>query len=178
VTEPQGERSVWIKTDLTPTGYVVTLDASDDNTRILTPDEALAYAAGVLAAAARAEYDAAVLKQITGKKLSLPMAAAAEVIETMRKDRPPLDPRPTRPFTFHPGVTGAGKAFLHVDCEGEEPGQWTPKQAREHAMWVLESVAVADLDSGYLQTLVATVGSSRDTATQVVDDLANYREKP
>jgi hypothetical protein len=173
--EPEAERVVWIKTDLTPTGYVVTLDASDDNTRILAPAEALAYAAGVLAAAARAEYDAAVLKQITGKKLGLSLEAAFALIETMRKDRPPLHPSATRPFTFHPAVTMAGKAFLRVECEGEEPSQWTPHQAREHAMWVLESVAVADLDSGYLRTLV---GSSRDTATQVVDDLANYRTKP
>jgi|GEM_PF-2727938 len=177
MTDTDEPTTIWIKTDMPPgaTNYVVTL-ASADIARILTPDEALTYAAGVLAASARAEYDAAVLRQLTSSKLKLPMEAAAEVISGLRKDRPPLDPEITYPFTFEPGVTKAGKPFVKIICVGEPTGQWDAADGRSHAMGVLESVAVADLDSAYLRALVGAIGLDRARAMNVVDDLANYRE--
>jgi len=174
----EAERTVWVTTSIPPSaaGYVVTLEASADLARTLTPDESLTYAAGVLAAAARAEYDAAVLAQMTSEKLGLPMQVAAEVIQELRKDRPPLDPAITWPFTFEPGVTKELHPFIKIICGGEPIGQWDVSDARSHAMGVLQSVAVADLDSAYLRALVGSVGLDRNRGMHVVDDLSNYRE--
>jgi hypothetical protein len=176
VTTKSDDRAVWIKTTMTDdeNGYVVTIEASDDRARILNPVEALVYAGGVLTAAARAAYDAAVLKQMV-QKLELSLEAAAQVIVDLRKDRPPLDPAATYPLILESGATMAFKPFVKVLVEGQEQGQWSVEDAREHALRVLESVAVADLDSAYLREMIGTLGVSKSTASQCVEDLGNYR---
>ena len=175
MTDTAADREVWIKTDPTPdgTGYVVTLEVGQDTARILTPDEAMAHAAGVLAAAHRAEYDAAVLAQLT--KLGIERESVAMLIRQLRDDRPPLDPAATHPLTLEPCVNAAGKPFITVASPGREQGQWTTEDARSHAIAVLECVAVADLDAAYLRALTGLIGIDRSRARRVVEDLVNHR---
>lgn len=171
------EGVVWIKTDMTPdqTGYVVTIEATDDVARILSPTEVMRYAAGIMAAVSRAEYDAAILRQMM-VKLGLDKDTAVQIISDLRADRVPLDPSATAPMQFVPSVTKDLKPFLVVSCQDRPLGQWEISGAREHVLAVLEAVAVADLDSGYLQTLVGMVGIDRGRAMQIVEDVGNHRD--
>lgn len=171
--------SVWIKTEPTLDGsaYVVTLEATDDVAVALDPDRALRYARGVLDAAHRAAYDAAVLRQMKSK-LKLDLETASQLVADLRKDRPSLDPDATEPLVLEPGVSAfTGEPFLTVGLRGKQDklGQWSFGDAREHALHVLESLAVAELDSGYFRALVGQVGIEAPRARNVVDDLANHR---
>lgn len=168
--------TVWLRSELAPdlSHYVVTLEASDDVARILTPTTGLKYAAGVLAAAERADYDAAVIRQM-GVGLKLPLDVAGQVVSDMRQDRPPLRDVDTHPLRFEPGVNMEGDGFLVVSLNDERLGQWTVEDARLHAMGVLQVIAVADLDATYFRTLVGLVGLDKGRASQVVGDLGKYR---
>lgn len=175
--------AVWVRTDPTPDGvYRVTIEADEDTARILTPDEAYAYAAGVLAAAARAEYDAAIVAQLTAlltdKHTSAAQArhnAAATMLE-IRQQRPPLDTSATTPITLTPGVSHkTGEPFLAIDVHGETVGQWTIPDARSHALHVLESIEVADLDAGYRRALRSLIGLTDGVAQNVIGDVARFR---
>lgn len=167
--------SVWVRTEPThdEAGYVVTIGAGDDLARTLSPDEAMTHARGVLAAVARAEYDSAVLRQML-KALKFDRDSAVKVLGDLRADRPPLDPGMTAPIALEPGVNAELEPFLALSIKGERVGQWTMADAREHAFFVLTSVAVADHDTGYLQVLLA-IGLDRSTALNVVADLAEHR---
>src|SRR5438093_11572668 len=118
--------------------YVVTLQASDDVAVTLTPDRALQYALGILRAAHHAAYDAAVLRQMTS--INIKMEAAAEVVSTLRKDRPPLDHDATRPLRLDPGVNRYLEPFLIVSVNDDRVGQWSVEDAEQHAMFVLSTV--------------------------------------
>lgn len=167
--------SVWIKTEPTFDGsaYVVTLEASDDVAVTLDPDRALRYAWGVLDAAHRAAYDAAVMRQL-GSLTS--QEAAGQIVKELRDDRPSLDSQVTKPMSFEPGVSVfTGEPFLVVIINGKRVGQWSFDDAREHALAVLENVAVADLDGAYYRALVGSVGLDEPRARNVVADIANHR---
>lgn len=171
------ENAVWIKTEpaFDGSGYVVTLEASDDVAVTLDPDAATRYAWGVLDAAHRAAYDAAVFKQLT-RKLKLDLETVAQLVVDLRKDRPELDPAATAPLVLQPGVTKTFKPFVTVSLRsGAKLGQWELEDARQHALRALEAVKVADLDSAYHRTLVGLVGIEVARADNVVDDLGNYR---
>ncbi|MGH3813433.1 MAG: hypothetical protein ACRDUV_13425, partial [Pseudonocardiaceae bacterium] len=172
--------SVWIKSEPTVDGtaYVVTLEASDDVAVTLTPERALRYAWGVLDAAHRASYDAAVLAQLTSVgRQQLSVETVAQMVIDMREDRPPLDEAATAPLRFEPGVSQAKQhPFLGIYLNGERLGQWAVADAREHAMAVLEAVVVADLDGGYYRALTGLVGLEEPRARNVVADIANHRQ--
>jgi hypothetical protein len=167
--------AVWVKTEPTVDGsaYVVTLEASDDVAVTLDPERALRYAWGVLDAAHRAAYDAAIVKQLTA--IGVEVQAAAVVVNDVRVDRPPLDSASTEPMDFEPGVAAGGEPFLVVLINGERVGQWTVQDARGHALAILESVVVADLDGGYYRALIGGVGLDENRARQVVQDVGEHR---
>ncbi len=169
---------VWIKSEPSLDGstYMVTVEASDDLARVLTPDDALQYAWGVLAAAQRADYDAAIIKQL--RKLDLPLDAVGQMIADLRNDRPALDPAHTQPLRLQSGVNQKYEPFLLLYIGGaEEPaGQWTVHDARQHALTVLEVVSAAELDSAYYRALVGQVGIDGPRARNVVEDISNFRE--
>lgn len=170
---------VWIKTEPTIDGnsYMVTLDASDDVSVSLTPTEALSHAQGVLAAARRAAYDAAVMRQLTSK-VGIDDRSAMEFVMSMRDDRPPLAKDATAPLWLEPGVTPPPefRPFLVLSINGEKVGQWDVDQAEQHAAWVLAMTGNADLDSGYFRAL-RTIGIGEDRARNVVDDLRHFQEE-
>jgi hypothetical protein len=167
---------VWIRTasDITGT-YRVVLEIDDDTSHGLTREGAQAYATAVLAAVARAEYDAAVIRQIT---TIADLGTAGMLVTAIRADRPPIT-WPT-PLTLIPGVSAATRAaFLHIAIRTKVIGQWTIPDAREHAAAVLEAVEVADLDGGYLMALRSSPLSIDEiVARAMINDLAKYRVHP
>lgn len=170
---------VWVKTEPSLDGktYTVTLEATDDVAVVLDPDKAVRYAWGVLDAAHRAAYDAAVIRQMQGR-LKLPMDVIGQLITDLRADRPDLDDGATYPFRLEPGVAARnGKPFLALYLQGqdEQLGQWDFDDARQHALHVMESVKVADLDAAYRLALTSVVGIEDARALNVVDDLGNWR---
>lgn len=169
--------AVWVKTEPAVDGstYVVTVEATNDVAVTLDPERATRYAWGVLDAAHRAAYDAAVLKQMT-RKLKLDLSAAGQLVTDLRNDRPDLDHGATAPLILEPGVTKTLKPFLKVSLSnGNVLGQWSFEDARQHALHVLESVKVADLDGAYHRALVGQVGIDSERARNVVDDVGSYR---
>jgi hypothetical protein len=179
-TEHDDERdTVWIKTEpsIDQASYLVTIEASPDRARVLTPTDALAYASTLLGAVARGEYDAAVLAQM---RMLLGDGSDADqsiglIIGDLRDDRPPLDDSATAPLRFDPGVNRDGEPFLGVWLEDQQLGQWTLPDARAHALAVLEAVTVADLDTGYYRTLTGLVNIEPERARTVVADLGKWR---
>lgn len=171
------DAAVWIKTEPSTDGsaYVVTAEFSDDRAKTLTPEVALRYGSAVLAAAQRAEYDAAVARQLT--RIGSDLDAALQIVTDLRNDRPPLDDEATAPLALDPGVNKRLAPFLVVKIDGEAVGQWTVGAAREHASHVLEAVAAADLDSNYYRALTGIVGLDEGRARAVVGDLGQYRDE-
>lgn len=169
------ESAVWIKTEPSVDGstYVVTIEFSDDRSIPLTPDTAPRYAMTILQAVARAEYDAAVYKQMSG--IVSDPASVAQVITDLRQDRPDVDHSVTKPLRIEPGVNNRGEPFLHVHVDDELVGQWTMEGAREHAVTAMEASIVADLDAGFYRALTGIVGLEPARARNVIHDLANHR---
>lgn len=165
---------VFVASDVTDHGYVATLSVDADQTRVLTPAESIRYAAAVLDAAARAEYDGAVFAQMSGID-GIGTQSAAMLVLDLRKDRPPLDGDALTPLGLEPSVNPEGKPFLVVSIAGEKVGQWTPAEARGHALNVLEVVAAVDLDSAYYRLLRGIVGLDEHRARNIVSELGNHR---
>lgn len=169
--------AVWITTDIGPDekSYMVAVNWRDTSVTI-TFDRALRYAQEVLRAANRAAYDAAIIGQLMSvDKMDHP--TVVRLLNDLRKDRPPLDDTATRPISLAPGVNLRGKPFLVVSVNGEEMGQWSFSDTVKHATTMLGMVSVAELDSLYLQGLQVLVGVQRETATNMVSNLAEFRDE-
>ncbi|MGI5292759.1 hypothetical protein ACQEVF_56940 [Nonomuraea polychroma] len=166
--------TIWVRSDVTPDGiYTAAIHFSDDRSRVLDHDAGMRYVHAVVAAAARAEHDAAVVRQLTS--LGLPRQAVGEAVQSLREDRPPLDHTATAPLRLEPGVSGqTGEAFITVIIDDKPVGQWTADDARSHAVGVLEVFTAVDLDAAYRRYLVATVGLDLPTATAVVTGLGEH----
>lgn len=177
IEKPEAEPSaIWIKTQprLDGAGYVVTLEVDDDTALTLTPAVALNYAEALLTVVQRAEFDAAVVKQLTGL-VKGPETAAAQIVLDLRRDRPPVS-NLSDPLSFDGGVSAAtGEPFIMIMVKGKQVGQWTLADARGHALHAIEAAGAADLDAAYVRVLTTLVGLDRNLAEQVVDDLGNHR---
>lgn len=176
MTAPKQEddEGLWVRSDVMPDGtYVVTVSFDADHVWVLDRAGALRYAVACVAAAQRAEYDAAVFR-LTTERLDLDHRTGAAALLSLRLDRPPPDDDATRPLTFAPGVTARGKPFLTILLDGEPAGQLDPPALRSHAMNVLEAPAAADLDAGFLRFLLSS-GLDEPTARAAVGDIANWR---
>lgn len=173
--------SIWVNS--TPTfdgkGYVVSLEMDDDEAYVLDPEVARIYAFAVIEAAARAEYDNAVYRQLSEKLRITDQQTVLQMIVDLRKDRPDIV-QPPLPFEIVPCVaaTRMGQddaASVQIHRGQEVIGQMDIPAARSHAEAVLELLTVADLDSAYFRQLVGLVKIEPERARQVIDDLANWR---
>lgn len=175
LAEPDDE-TMWIRTEPAVDGasYVVTLELNADHAIVLTPTRATTYALAFLAAAQRAEYDAAVFAQIGGMRGSS-VENAGHLVAEFRDDRPPIDPAATAPLTLHPGINHRGHAFIGLRLNGEPYGQVDVDGAREHALHVLEAPIAADFDAAYYRLLIGIVGVEEPTARHIVADIAKRR---
>ena len=166
--------TLWVSTDPTPDGvYRVNLMWGPDKALVLDQETAMAHAREVLNAAAEAEYDAAVAKQLQARGVD--QRAAAQMVVDLRAERPEVTP--TTPMRLVPGVSAfTGQPFIALHMDGKAIGQWSTADARQHALYVLMSVRVAELDSAYLRALRGAVGLDDATARAVVGDLATHRD--
>lgn len=175
MTNDDERDAFWIRTEPTVDGnaYIVTLSISEDHAVTLTPARANQYAGALLGAVAEAEYDAAIVQQMTDK-LSLDMATTAQLIRDMRAER---TQKLAAGLTFEPGVSQRKQhPFVMIVRDGQPIGQLDAPAARRHALHVLEAVPVADLDAAYLKVLRGIVGTPEGTARQVIADIDNYRQ--
>jgi len=167
----ESEGKVWARTvpDLESEAYYPVLEIDADTSFPLHGEVAAQHATAVLTAVAHAEYDAAVLRQFSDDK-----QMAVRIVVKLRDRRPGID-WPS-PLQLAPGVSAfTGKPFLHVRIYDRTVGQWEVSAARDHALYVLESGIVADLDGSYLHEL-KTLGVDVSRARAVVDDLVNHRD--
>lgn len=180
VGEAVRDAAVWVESGVAVDGtFVVEVNAAGDWSFVLNRERALAYVATVFDAAARAEYDAAVLRQLTSRGLARELVGAM-IANDLRPDRPPLDDAATAPLRYTPIVSDSTRQpYVHVHLHGRgEPQfltQWRPASARQHAGHVLDALAVVDLDAGYLRTLVGVIGLDAPRARAVIATLGDHR---
>lgn len=172
----ENETSVWIKTGPTLDGksFMVEVEIDKDTSIVLDRTNCLEYGYAILSAVAHAEYDAAVMKQLTSK-LEIKPEDALQVVLDMRQDRAPINMAATSPLALVPGVNKELKPFLTVKVHDEAVGQWTLKDAREHALAAIEAHIVADLDTSYLKELKGLIGLEDHVARNVIEDLEKWR---
>lgn len=168
------EGDAWIHTEPTPdgAGYMVTLVVDEDRSISLERPTAMEYAYTVLRVVAYAEYDAAVLAQMSQR---VSKEAAYQLVVDLREDRPEADFSVMAPLSLEPGVSVKGRPFVMVKKDGKQVGEWSLASAREHALTILEVLTVAELDEAYLRCLKGVVGVEPGLAQTVVGDLQKFR---
>ena len=67
------------------------------------------------------------------------------------------------------------RPFIRV-AWGEQTGQWTPAEARQHALQVLEVAEAAEHDSVVVRWLRERVHVDVDRVGQMLKDLRHYRD--
>lgn len=171
--EREGD-GLWVVSDRAPDGtYVVTVSVDADLAVTLNREQAVAYCLAVVDVAGRAEYDSAILRQMENVGVSLD--AAVQVVTDLRQDRPGLD-AVFGPFRFEPVVSNrTGEPVVAIHGPRAQAAQIAAGDAKLHAVHVLEALAVADLDAGYLRLLRSLIGLDDARARQVVDDLGRWR---
>lgn len=163
--------------EVTPDGRYGIVLSRGDAERWLSYEEVLLHCTATIQAAVRAEHDAAVFKQLTGP-LELPFEHAGLTVQDLRDMRPPVDAQALQPLGLEPGVTMAGKPFLVVRVGGHKVGQWTPADARNHAMACLELAAAVPLDNNYFDFMTGREDGEKvfpaHVARNVIGDLSQY----
>lgn len=164
----------WVRTAPASDGsYVLTVELDPDTTILLPPERAGRYAATLFQAITYAEYDAAVFRQMVDVVGG--MREAAQVVTDLRKRRPPLDPRPSEPLRFVPGIKHTTQEpFLILERDGKQFGQWDIGPAKDHALHVMQGIYAAGLDNAYLSVLTDLVQVEEHTARNVIDDLSRF----
>lgn len=175
---PESSNVITVLSDVAPDGrtYIVTVHLDGNTARTLDRDQGYAWASTVLAAATRAEHDAAVFRQLT-RTVGLPQHLAASFLAGLRADRPELDADTTAPMRIEPGVAVHGEPFLAVFINDTQVGQWTCADARSHATGILEVVTAVDLDAAYFRYMVSAMGTDATEARNIVSDLARHIPK-
>lgn len=170
------EQVITVLSDLAADGqtYIATVQLNGDTARSLDRDQGYAWASTALAAAAQAEHDALVLRQLT-EVVGIPLALAASCIGDLRADRPPLDDAATAPMRLVPGVNAKGEPFIGVHINGVQVGQWTCADARSHAAGIFDVLSVVDLDAAYRRFLVGALTIEPDHARNIVGSLIELR---
>ncbi len=131
--------------------YHVHLELGADEIVPLTDDLAKSWAAHVLKAVSVAEYEEAIFTSMTS--FGVEPEAVAQVIGRMRQQRGVPEPVMEN-LDVRGGLNARTKeACLFVFRHGTIRGIWTLNDARSHALHILESQTVADLDTQYLAEL-------------------------
>lgn len=171
---PRWRDQISLYSEVTPEGRYGIVIARGETERWLTYDEVLLHCTATIRAAVSAEHDAAVFKQLTGP-LKLPLTHAGETVNDLRKRRPPVDAQALQPLGLTPQVTAAGKPYLLVKMGGHTVGQWSPADARQHALACLELAAAVALDNNYYDFMTGADGvMPENVARNVVADLGKF----
>jgi len=160
--------------EVTPEGRYGIVLSRGQTMRWLTYEEVLLHCTATIAAAVCAEHDAAVFTQLT-VKLELPADHAVATVEDLRKRRPPVDRQALQPLGLEPGINMQGKPYLKVSIGGHKVGQWTPGDARNHAMACLELAAAVPLDNAYFEWMTTGDGMiPSHVGRNIVGDLGSH----
>lgn len=171
---PRWRDQISLYSEVGPDGRYGIVLARGDTQRWLTYEQVLLHCTATIRAAVCAEHDAAVFKQLTGP-LELPLTHAGQTVQDLRDRRPPVDAQALQPLGLEPGVTVKGKPYLVVSMGGRKVGQWSPADARQHAMACLELAAAVSLDNNYFDFMTGGDGvMPENVARNVVGDLAEY----
>jgi hypothetical protein len=169
------EAELWVRSTVSPEGaYILTVEYGDDVAFHLDDAAAVRYAQYVLTVVARAEYDAAVIDQLTSSGVE--MAAVGQAIKDLRGDRAPLVSE--WPVSFDGMV--ASRTLLPqvtIAVNGEKVGQLGTAAAVDHATNVLECHPVAELDAAYRRWLVGSVGLPEQSAGAAIEKIADHRRR-
>lgn len=169
---PDDDDNTWVTTSPNEDGsdYCVIVQWTTDVWKEMPRDLALEYAAYVSACAMRAHHDAAVFRQMRGQ-LGLKVDLAVKTVAEIRATREMID-KGDWPLELSSSVNIDGKPFLHLSIDGEAFGQWSVRDAMDHATGVLAAIASAPLDQSYFRYMFNTVGTSENTARSVVGALS------
>lgn len=154
--------------------YVPCIALNDRILINLTRETALSYAFAWAEAIARAEHDAAVIRQVadlTGDNYEGFMVVAVG----LRADRPPLDAAAVAPLRLEPIVSRrTGRGLLTVFLDDEKLVQLDGAAVFDHIGKVLPAVASCALDDAYHQFLTTTLEQSPERANTMVYDLNRW----
>lgn len=172
--DPETGNAIWVISDRTHDDhYLPVIQVGPDTAIPLTEERGVTYVRAVYAAAAQAEYDAAIIAQFT--KIGIPVTAAAEAVADLRADRPQVHTGTRLAFT--PIVKSRDRRpAVHVLLDGQRFCEWEPANARLHGGHVLDALAVVPLDAALLAFCVGPLGMPVDAARAIVADLANHRQ--
>lgn len=175
--KPEQHQGLWVNTEARADGggYYVTVTWEQDRIWRLTPDQVDHYVSTCYLAGQYAEFDAAVIKQLT--TIGIPLEDAGMVVASeLRQDRVPV-PDAAPGLRYEPGVTAAGKPFVKAVVDGQEQATIDLPQFRAHLQHLVEAPIAADLDSRYRAMLISAIGLDPVRASNIVSDLANHRWK-
>lgn len=165
---PDEEQGLWVVSDVTATGdYMAVVHAGPDLVVPIADQRAAArYARTVMTAVEYARYDAAVFDQIRALEEADPGAsspstgpagmlrAAAQVVNELRGQRPPIDHDGTWPLRFEPIV--ASQTFepeISVFHGDDQIAALSTFSASQHAAYVLSVSVTVGLDQLYRDLL-------------------------
>lgn len=168
--------SLWVTSELTPTGvYVTTVHLGDKVMCVLDRDAALRYAAAFTQAVAYARYDASVFAQLKNV-LKGDLRSVGYMIDQLREDRPPVPADATAPMVLGPIVSRQDhKPRLTIDDNRGRIATLDAADAEQHAMHVLELSVTVDLDAAYARLLRSTIGLEDQKAQGMVGLLSRWR---
>lgn len=153
--------------------YIAVLSVDADRSWSVSPFGARRHALAALHAAAVADFEQAVYHQLTDG-LGVDQTGALKVVAALRHERGAVDDA-TAALRFVPGLNMRGEGFIHITLDGEPIGQLDAHGARDHAIGVLELVAVLRLDAVYRRLLVTHAGLNDEQAVAAVADLIDHR---
>lgn len=175
---PDGEEldTVWVASDLTPTGvYVTTVGRGNRVLATLDRFAALRWADAFTRHMAYARYDAAVCAQL--KHVGINMVHIGGMINDLRKDRTPVAAADTYPLVIEPMVSHRDlRPRLGILDGRGEPFKWDIPDAEQHVHQVLELSAVTDVDAVYFRLLKHSCGLDEARARAVLGDLGHFRD--
>lgn len=79
---------------------------------------------------------------------------------------------------LHNGLNSEGKGFIHLAWGRELRIQFTPAEARQHALRLLEVAEAAESDAIVYRLLREEIGLDMQKATGVIGHLRQFRDEP
>lgn len=174
------ESKVWVTTQPTIEGgdFALEVHYHQDHVFALSRAEGIEYAMAWIEAISRADYQAAIMAQMT-QVVGDEDDAAQAVLDFRNQSGHGEIEAPGSGFTLTPGVAkdDDNQPVGFVECIAlHDAWTWRGDAVRDHASHVLEGVCVAPLDAAYLRTLVHSIDIDEGRARQVIEDLGNYRK--
>ncbi len=160
--------------------YRLALEWGPDDVEPLTETQANKWVEEIMWAVSQAVHDAAVYQlfkdmgEIQDEAIALLVREIRETREKSIQEQPDAGLR----LNLVPVVSAlTGDPYLHLMIDGKRVGQWTPEDARSHAMGILQAVATQFLDSVTLTVLIKHVGLDMNRAQAVISDLGRFTAK-